>query len=299
MADTLNQTLVTQFTDMVNQEAQQKQSFMRGRTLIKSVKGKKFDYQNLSSAGQAKKQTARHEQISASNPKHQRRCAEVSTYYDAWLFDKSDDLQSLIELGNPYVEALASQMARQFDRVASEAALGNVLTGENLTTSTTFAGESGLSVAATSGLTYDKLREVVQKFYSKGVGLSADEKITLYISDVEHSALLDQIEVVSQDYRNNEYAVESGRVANILGMDVVIFPSNPSEDDAILSVSGSVRSCFASVSSGICVGINSDIEISIEDRNDLVDSKQVKAVFRLGGLRAEASKVCKIDVTNS
>ncbi len=300
MADTLNQTLVTQFTDMVNHEAQQKQSYMRGRVIVKPVKGKKFDYQNLASAGRSKKQTARHEQVAATSPQHQRRGAVISTFYDAWLFDRSDDLQSLIELGNPYVEAMAAQMAREFDRVAAEAALGTVLTGENLTTETTFAGESGLSVTAGSGLNYDKLREVLQQFYSKGVGLSADEKITLYLSDVEHSALLNQVEVISQDYRNgSEVAVNNGRVTNILGMDVVVFPSAPNDDDPILSVSGNDRSCFAAVQTGVCVGINSDIEIKIEERPDLVDSKQVKAIFRLGALRTEPTKVCKLLVTNS
>lgn len=300
MADTLNQTLVTQFTDMVNHEAQQKQSFMRGRVIIKPVTGKKFDYQNLASAGKAKKQQARHEQVSASSPQHSRRGAQISTYYDAWLFDRSDDLQSLIELGNPYVEAMAAMMAREFDRVAVDAALGTVLTGENLTTETTFAGESGLSVTAGSGLNYDKCREVLQQFYSKGVGLGADEKITLYISDVEHSSLLNEIEVISMDYRNGvEAAVNNGRVTNILGMDVVVFPSNPTGDDPILSVSGNDRSCFAAVNTGICVGINSDIEIRVEDRPDLVDSKQVKPIFRLGALRTEPTKVCKVTVTNS
>lgn len=300
MADTLNQTLVTQFTDMVNHEAQQKQSFMRGRTIVKPVTGKKFDYQNLASAGRSKKQQARHEQVAATSPQHQRRGAQISTYYDAWLFDQSDDLQSLIELGNPYVEALAAEMAREFDRVAAEAALGTVLTGENLTTSTTFSGESGLSVTAGSGLTYDKCREVLQNFYSKGVGLGADEKITMYISDVEHSSLLNEIEVISMDYRNGvEAAVNNGRVTNILGMDVVVFPSDPNDDDPILSVSGSVRDCFAAVNTGICVGINSDIEVKVEERPDLVDSKQVKAIFRLGALRTEPTKVCKIAVTNS
>lgn len=299
MADTLNQTLVTQFTDMVNHEAQQMESFMRGRVIVKPVKGKKFDYQNLESAGDAEEIIARHQQVSAASPQHERRGAIITGYTKTYLFDKSDELQSLIELGSPYVKSFAIMMARKFDQVAANAALGTVLTGADLTGSTTFAGESGLSVTAGSGLTYDKLREIKQQFYSKGVGLSADEKITLYISDVEHSTLLDEVEVISQDYRNGEYAVESGRVTNILGMDVVVFPSNPTNGSSILSVSGNDRDCFAAVNSGICVGINSDIEIRIEDRPDLVNSKQVKALFYLGALRAEPSKICKVTVTNS
>ncbi|MCG8394200.1 MAG: phage capsid protein [Pseudomonadales bacterium] len=299
MADTLNQALVTQFTDMVNHEAQQKESFMRGRTIIKPVNGKKFDYQNLASAGDADIITARHQQVTAASPKHERRGALVQSFTKTFLFDHNDDLQSLIDLQSPYVQALAAMMARKFDRVNAEAAIGDVLTGENLTTTTTFSGENGLTVTAGSGLTYDKLREVKQKFLSKGVGLHADEKITLYISDVEHSTLMDQVEVISTDYRRTDYVVDSGKVTNILGMDVVVFPSDPNDDTAILGTSGSVRTCFAAAHDGLCTGINSEIDVRVEPRYDLVDSKQVKAIFRLGALRTEPAKVCKIDVTNS
>jgi hypothetical protein len=289
--------LVTQFTDMVNLEVQQTESFLRSRVMTKPVKGKRFDWQNLS-ATDDNEQTARHQLVSFGDPTHERRGAVIKTYHQVWGVDRQDDLQSLIELGSPYVKSLAQTMARRFDRVAATAALGSVLTGEEFSTTTSASSDGVVTVDATStGLTYDKLREIVNAFYAKGVGLTADEKLYLAISNQEHNTLLNEIELLSSDYRRNEFSVESGKVTNALGMGIIVFPASPKNSAAILDVTSSVRSNFAFSTSGICVGINSDIEVRIEDRPDLIDTKQVKALFRIGGLRTEASKVIKVTST--
>lgn len=296
MADTQNQVLITQYTDMVNHLAQQKSSFFRGRVIEKPCKGKILEWQNLG-ATRAGTQTVRNEDIVASNASHQRLGAVMATKYHAFHIDGSDELQSLISLEKGYVEATAAAMAREFDLTVATAALGSVLSGESFSSSTSFAGTT---VDCTStGLTYDKLRDVVNAFYSKGVGLTADEKLYLAISNQEHNTLLNEIEAISADYRKTEFAVDKGRVANILGMDVIILPSAPDNNTQILNVASGVRSCFAFASSGICVGVNSDIAIKIDDLPNKVDTKQVKATFRLGALRTEDAKVVKITSTAS
>lgn len=295
MTDTLNQTLVTQFTDMVNHKAQQTESFFRGRVLQKPVKGNKFEWQNLK-PGEDTEITSRYQAVTAGAPQHERLGAVVKGYTQTWIVDRSDDLQSLIDLESPYAEALAKTMARRYDAVVADAALGTVLTGADLTGSTAFAGTT---VTAGSGLVYDKLREVLAAFYSRGVGLTADEKLYLAVTEKEHSTMLDQAELTSGDYRS-DYTIEKGRVSTALGMNVIVFPSSPTTGSSIINAaSATVNNCFAFASTGICVGINSEIEVRVEPRYDLVDSKQVKAIFRLAALRTDDAKVVKIDVTNS
>jgi hypothetical protein len=299
MVDTLNQTLVTQFTDMVNHKAQQTESFFKGRVLQKPVKGKKFDWQNLEGTDD-NEITSRYQKVAAGSPQHERRGALIRSYEKTWIIDRNDDLQSLIDLESGYAGALAKTMARRFDATVANAALGTVLTGENLTTETTASTDGITTVTAGSGLTYDKLREVLAAFHAKGVGLTADSKLFLAITEKEHDNLLNEIEVISSDYRGKEFSVDSGRVNNILGMNVIVFPSDPSNGSSIINAqSATVNNCFAFSMDGICVGINSDIEIRVEPRYDLVDAKQVKAIYRLGALRTEAAKVVQIDVTNS
>lgn len=298
MVDTLNQTLVTQFTDMVNHKAQQTESFFKGRVLQKPVKGKKFEWQNLEGTDD-NEITSRYQKVEAGSPQHERRGALIRSYEKTWIIDRNDDLQSLIDLESGYASALAKTMARRFDATVAEAALGTVLTGADLTTSTTASSDGVTTVTAGSGLNYDKLREVQAAFYAKGVGLTADSKLFLAITEKEHKSLLNEVELISRDYKN-DFAVESGRVNNVLGMNIIVFPSSPSNGSSIINAqSASVNNCFAFAMDGICVGINSDIEIRIEPRYDLVDSKQVKAIYRLGALRTEGAKVVKIDVTNS
>lgn len=295
MTDTLNQTLVTQFTDMVNHKAQQTESFFRGRVLQKPVKGNKMEWQNLK-PGEDTEITSRYQAVAAGAPQHERLGAIVKGYTQTWIVDRGDDLQSLIDLESPYVEALSKTMARRYDQVVADAALGSVLSGADLTSTTAFAGTT---VTAGAGLIYDKLREVLAAFYSKGVGLSADEKLYLAVTEKEHSTMLDQLELISGDYRA-DFVVEKGRVSTALGMNVIVFPSSPTTGTSIINAaSGTVNNCFAFASTGICVGINSEIEVRVEPRYDLVDSKQVKAIFRLGALRTDDAKVVKIDVTNS
>jgi hypothetical protein len=295
MVDTLNQTLVTQFTDMVNHKAQQTESFFRGRVLQKPVKGNRLDWQNLR-PGEDTEITSRYQAVTAGAPQHERLGATVKGYTQTWLVDRSDDLQSLIDLESPYVSALSQTMARRFDQVVADAALGAVLTGADLTGSQAF---NGVTVTAGSGLTYAKLREVLAAFYSKGVGLTADEKLYLAITEKEHSTMLSQVELISGDYRS-DFVIEKGRIASALGMNVIVFPSAPSTGTSIINPqSGTVNNCFAFANTGICVGINSEIEVRVEPRFDLVDSKQVKAIFRLAALRTDEAKVVKIDVTNS
>lgn len=298
MVDTLNQTLVTQFTDMVNHKAQQTESFFKGRVLQKPVKGKKFDWQNLEGTDD-NEITSRYQKVEAGSPQHERRGALIRSYEKTWVIDRNDDLQSLIDLESGYAGALAKTMARRFDRTVAEAALGTVLTGENLTTSVTAATDGVTTVTAGSGLTYDKLREVNAAFKKKGVGLTADSKLFLAINEKQESQLLNEIEIISSDYKN-DFAVESGRVTSVLGMNVIVFPSDPDGTSSIINAaSASVDNCFAFAMDGICVGINSDIEVRVEPRYDLADSKQVKAIYRLGALRTEAAKVVQINVTNS
>jgi hypothetical protein len=295
MTDTLNQTLVTQFTDMVNHKAQQTESFFRGRVMQKPVKGNKFEWQNLN-PGEDTEIVSRYQAVAAGAPQHQRLGAVIKGYTQTWIVDRGDDLQSLIDLESPYVEALAKTMARRYDHVVADAALGSVLSGADLTSTTAFGGTT---VTASSGLVYDKLREVLAAFYSKGVGLTADEKLYLAVTEKEHSTMLDQAELTSGDYRS-DYTIEKGRVSTALGMNVIVFPSAPTTGVSIINAqSGTVNNCFAFASSGICVGINSEIEVRVEPRYDLVDSKQVKAIFRLAALRTDDAKIVKIDVTNS
>jgi hypothetical protein len=188
-------------------------------------------------------------------------------------------------------------MMRKVDQTVAEAAIGSVLTGESFTTTTSFASDGGQSVTASSGLTYDVLREVQQKFYSKGVGLNG-EKLYMAITDVQASTLMDQVEVISSDY-NRKMAAETGVLPPVLGFNFIVFPSSPVTGDSIIA-KPSTRSCFAFAMDGIKLGMLSDIKVDYQPRHDLqggVNQLVVSASF--AALRTQGTKVIKVDVTEA
>lgn len=296
MSDTQNQILVTDFTNQIMLEAQQAVSFFRGKVLEVPVKGKIFEHQNLG-ATQVQSINSRFQEVNLTNPVHQRRGAAIKGFYEAIGIDNDDVLKSMVDLQSGYAKSIAQAMMRRVDQEIAEAAIGSVLTGENFTTSTSFASDGGLTVTAGSGLTYDVLRETKQKLNAKGVGLNADEQLYIACTDVQASTLFDQVEVISNDY-NTSRAAMSGDLPNILGFKIIVFPSAPETGDSIIA-KPSTRSCFAFSNNGLKLGMLSDFQVRYEDRNDLVDTKQLKIIARFAALRTQGYRVARIDVTEA
>lgn len=296
MADSQNQVLVTDFTNQIMLESQQATSFFRGKILEAPVKGKIFEHQVLG-ANEVQSINSRFQTVALSNPNHQRRGAAIQSFYDAIGIDNDDQLKAMVDIGSGYAKSIAAAMMRQVDRVVAEAAIGNVLTGETFTTSTSFSSDGGQSVTASSGLTYDILRETKRKLNARGVGLNADEQLYIACTDKQAEKLFDEVEVISGDY-NGGRAAETGKLPEILGFRIIVFPSDPTTGSSIIA-KPSTRSCFAFSNTGIKLGMLSDIQVKYEDRPDLVDTKQVKILARFAALRTEGSKVVKIDVTEA
>ena len=294
MADTQTQMLVTDFTTQLNQEAQQATSLFRGRILEDQVRGEIFEHQLLG-AGNQKQVTSRFEDIVASSPEHQRRGAIVKTFYDALYIDNDDQLRSLVDIKSGYAKQMAMSAMRKLDKVVAEAAIGDILTGKNFTTTTGFAADGVDVITAGSGLTYDKLREVKQTLNEKSVGLYG-EQIYVAITDVQASTLFDEIEVISSDYNRGE-AARTGMLPQVLGMNLIVFPSAPVTGESIINKVSTVRECFAFAADGLKLGMLSDFNVRYARREDKVDTNQLVITSRYAALRTEGARVVKINVT--
>lgn len=296
MADTQNQILITDFTNQLDYEAQQAKSKFRGRIMEAPVTGKIFEHQLLGGVNQ-KQVTSRFEDIVATNPDHQRRGANLKMFYDTIFIDNDDALKSIVDIKSGYAKTLAKSAMRQMDKVVAEAALGNILTGENFTTSVTAAADGVQTVTAGSGLTYDKVREVKQRLNSQDVGLDG-EKMYLAMTDVQASTLLDEIEVISSDYNIAE-AARTGNLPEVLGFELMVFSSAPQTGNSIINKTGSTRECFAFSEDALKLGLLSDFDVRYERRPDKVDTHQLVITSRYAALRAEGARICQIDVTES
>lgn len=292
MTDTQNQILITDFTNQLNHEAQQMTSMFRGLIPEKQVTGDIFESQLLGSGSQ-KDVTTRNQTIEFSAPDHQRRGAETLVFYDAIPIDRTDELRSIVDIKSGYAKQMAMSAMRKLDHVVADAALGSVLTGKNFTSSVTAANDGVQTVTAGSGLVYDKLREVKQKMNSSGAGLYGD-KIYVAMTEVQESTLLDEIEVISNDY-NVQRSAETGKITSVLGMGIIVFPSAGGE--SIINKVSTTRECFAFTEDALELGMLSDFEVRYERRPDLVDTHQLVITSRYAALRKDGKKVIKINVT--
>lgn len=296
MSDTQNQILITDFTNQLDLEAQQATSRFRGNILEAPVMGKIFEHQVLGGTTQ-KTVTARFEDVVASDPAHSRRGANLKTYYDAHYIDNTDQLRALVDLKSGYARSIVQSAMRKLDKVVAEAALGSVLTGENFTTTVTAASDGVQTVTAGSGLTYDKLREVKEALNSKDVGLNG-ERVFLAITEIQASALLNEIEVISSDYNMGDGA-RTGQLPPILGMTPIVFASAPTTGDSIINKTGSTRQCFAFSEDALKLGMLSSFDVRYDDIPTKVDTKQLKIISRYAALRTQGERIVQIDVTES
>ena len=186
-------------------------------------------------------------------------------------------------------------MARVYDRIGVEAALAAVYTGEDMDTSVAFATDGGQTVTATAGLTYEKLLEVMQNFIDADVGNDMVESFVFCISGDEHTALMKEIELTSGDY-DRQYNVEKGSIQEALGLKLIKFAANST--NPVLSVTSGVRSCIAMSSRGLCFAMPKQFEIVVQERTDLVQTKQVQVNWTLGAVRTEGVLVQKVTTTD-
>jgi len=293
MVQSIDAALVTEFSDMVHHEAQQLQSKLKPYLIVKQMSGDVFAYDGLGRVD-AREVSGRNVPASFDDITHNRRKISRRRFVINLPIDASDVRGALLNPESEYARAVAAGMMRQYDKVAYDASLADVLTGRDFGTTVTAATDGVSTVDATGGFTYEKLLEIKQNFMNNDVGIDNNEKLFLTISGKEHTALMGEIELISGDY-TREFAVEQGNITKALGMDLVPFAA--SVPNPILTVSGGERFLLAASSRGICVGVSKEMSVKIQERTDLIETNQVQVIMEIGAVRTEGALVQKIRTT--
>lgn len=295
MTQTIDQALITTFSQNVHLEAQQMSSKLRGKIKEIPVGGNEHAYDRLGSMN-AIEITTRHAATQAQDVTHSRRQIKMRDFAATLLLDKFDDLQVLIDPASEYARQVAMAMMRQYDIIALEAALASVKTGRNFGTTVTAATDGVTTISSGStNLTYEKLLNIHENFINKDVGVEENAQIYLAITGSQHTALMKEQELTSGDF-GREYAIERGRMIRAAGINLVLFEGTTS---TYLAKSGNVRDCIAFANDGIVMGVNQDITLDVDKRPDLNNAQQVQARFFLGAVRSEGVRVQKVQCDES
>lgn len=297
MTFSIDQALVTQFSDMVYAQAQQMQTRLSPVVEMVQVQGKDYAVERLDKV-EAIEITQRHADTVAQDITHSRRQLAMREFRATLFLDDFDQVSTLIDPQRSYVQHVAAAMNRQKDRIIAEAAFADVKTGRNFGTTVTFDNDDGLTVAAsvgsTTGLNYDKLVEVQENFINNNVGVEMPEETYMIITGQQNTNLLNETELTSGDF-DREYSVETGRVINAVGNKVVY--TSGTDAQPILSKDGADRNCIALAKGGIKMGMSKDLTINIDKRPDKNNLIQVQACMYIGAVRVDGRRVQKVITT--
>ncbi len=293
--ESVDQATVIQFSALIDHEVQQSKARLRPFVIIKEMKGKAIAYDGLGDV-EAREVVGRHQPASFDDIFHNRRKISRRRYVVNLPIDESDVRAIILNPDGEYAKACAMAMERRFDRTVVEVLFATVKTGEDFETDVTFANDGGRTVDATAGWTYEKLLEIGKNFVDDEVGNDMPVNIILGMTGEEEEALMKESELISGDF-TRQFAVEKGQLTFATGKMVIKFGG--AVQNPILAVSGGTRDNFAMAERGVCVGLSQDIKIKVEERTDLIETRQVQIIGEWGAVRTQGQRVQKVQTTDA
>lgn len=292
----IDNVLITQFSNLLHVEAQQKTSRIMGRFPIVPVSGDEWTYDGTGIV-EAKTVNERNPKINPVNPEFSRRKVLRDRILVELIVDNRDVRGMFEDPSSKLVRDCMYAINRKADKIGIDALFATVLTGRTGATSLTFAAGGGQTVNATSGLTYAKLLEILANFRKKEVGIDSPEQIILGVTEQEETQLFNITQLTSGDFTRN-FIVEKGKVVNVLGMEIVCFGSGV--DVPQLTVASSVRDCFAASTQGLAYGMSKEFKVQvIPNYPGYVESTYISVLGEIGAVRTDENRVQKVNTTAS
>jgi len=271
-----------QWGDELRPLAQQMQEKLAGTCEEKhGVVGERTTMEQVA-ARSMKRRTQRHAPVVATDPDLRRRWITMVDYDDYVLFDKQDQLKTLLDPKNAFNRSLIMGGNRLKDQVRIDALIAD-----------TYYGKDGTSTVSIStpianggvGLTQAKMRQINENYDTNNV--DPEEEKFLIIGPKDHTDLLKLSEVVSKDFNDRPVLVK-GRVEFWMGHKIIV--SN------LLSTTAGVTKCLSYVRSGLGIAFAMDFNLSVDQRVDLTGKPwQASANISVGAARLEETKVQEVD----
>ncbi len=290
----IDKALITQFSDELHIKSQQIKARLKPFARIKPMRGDLFAYDGLGDV-EAQEVSGRIQPTVFQDIDHLRRKIKRRRFVVTLPIDDMDVRGVLINPDSEYATACIRAMERVFDRVGVDALFASVETGRDFEVSVSYATDGGFTVDATAGLTYEKLLEIQQNWIDADVGNDVPEQKVLGLSGDEHTALMKETELISGDF-SRQFVVDKGEIVMAAGLQIIKFAGNARVP--ILNVAGGTRDCFAITNRTLCYGLSKNMQITLKDRSDLVDVKQVQIVGILGAVRTEGVLAQKVQTTD-
>ena len=276
---------VQQYSTNVALLLQQRGSRLRDCVTVGSYTGKAAKAVEQIGAVTAQARTSRHADTPLISTPHDARWVFPTDYEWADMIDDQDKLRMLIDPTSPYAVKGAYALGRAMDDLIITAALGTAMTGENGSTSTSFATATQQIAVGGTGLTIAKLRQARRILMGNEVDVAMDP-LYIAVTATQLDELLGTTEVTSSDY-NTVKTLVSGDIDTFLGFKFI-------QCERLGTDGSGDRRCIAWAKSGLHLGMWNDITTKISERADKSYATQVYVKGTFGATRTEEKKVVEI-----
>jgi len=285
MSFQVSTAFVQQYTTNVSLLLQQRGSKLRDAVTVGSYTGKAAKAVEQIGAVTAQARTSRHADTPLISTPHDARWVFPTDYEWADMIDDQDKLRMLIDPTSPYAVNGAYALGRAMDDLIITAALGTSMTGENGSTSTSFATATQQIAVGGTGLTIAKLRQARRILMGNEVDVAMDP-LYIAVTATQLDELLGTTEVTSSDY-NTVKTLVSGDIDTFLGFKFI-------QCERLGTDGSGDRRCIAWAKSGMHLGMWNDITTKISERADKSYATQVYVKGTFGATRTEEKKVVEI-----
>ena len=284
---------VQQYTTNISLLSQQKGSRLAASMTIGMYVGKQGVPVEQFAPTTATKRTTRYPALTPADTQTDRRWVFPSDYDWNDLIDSIDKLRMLIDPQSSYVINGTAAMERSKDDEIILAYFGTAQTGQAGTTAVTFPASQQISASegasAATGMNVEKLKASIQLFLqNEAWSPDSGERFTCVITAKQNRNLMDEVQVINQDYNDEKAVVADGFVMKWGKVDFV--------HSERLPVNGSSQTrCPFYTKSGMHLGMWNDISTDVSQRKDLAGLPyQVYLYGTYGSTRLEEKKVAEI-----
>lgn len=217
----------------------------------------------------------------------------VGKEYDcAVLVDRLDVLKMIYDPTSPYVERFREAAARKMDENIMSKFYADRKVGKDGTSASAF-GSNNTVLHGNTGMTVAKLRSLRKLMKKRHLDLRT-VKPNIAVTAEEVDDLLGEVAVGSSDYNAVKPLVD-GEVSSFMGYNFIPYEDDGSALDGkgipTRSDSGTVRQCPVWVPDGMHSGTWEGLVITINNRPDKNNIKQIHGTFTHGATRTEEGKV--------
>lgn len=221
----------------------------------------------------------------------------VGKEYDcAVLVDRLDMLKMIYDPTSPYVERFREAAVRKKDEISVAKFFADAKTGKDGTTTTSFPSANTVAAGGT-GFTVAKLRSLRKLVKKKHVDVRTVKPYVL-INAEGVDDLLGEVAVGSSDYNAVKPLVD-GEVSAFMGFTFVPYEDNGTSANGkgipSYTSGGTIRQSACWVPDGMHFGTWDDLVITINNRPDKNNIKQIHGTFTAGATRIDENKVFNLE----